>query len=195
MAARARCHVKEKEADVELPMQPALLAAHNAESSCHRAFGAADGEARPQDGELHGFDDREHLKQHAEQSAHHAQALQPVRNRSFRPSAAILRIAQHVPRRLYDASEGKSRQQSSICAYGRRILRIEVELTLLNLSHAERQYFQVRKAPQETAGCACGRDLEHVQLELILQIKLVREQHVCKTAAAGRLESELRRRR
>ena len=107
--ARAGGEMEEEEANVKLPVEPALLDAHNRERSRHRALGAAEGETRAEDGDLHRLDDGEDLEEHAQQRAHHAQR-------------AHLRVDIHglkvVPRRLDDAGEGEAGEQRSLRADG-----------------------------------------------------------------------------
>lgn len=108
-------------------MQTPLLVSHDTQRARHRTLGAAQGEARPKDGDLDGLDDTHKLEEQPQKRAHHAQGAHRVRH---------VVVLEKVPRRLNDAGEGKTGKECCLCTDGERVLGVVVELTLLDLRAA-----------------------------------------------------------
>ena len=144
--SRACGEVEEEETDVKLPVQPALLVAHHGECTRHGALGAAEREARTEDGDLHRLDDCENLEDHTEQRADHTERSDWVWH---------VHVLKKVPRCLDDASEGETGEKRGLCANRQRVVRVIVQFALLNLRHGrERQCKQKVRRTRKWMACS-----------------------------------------
>eukprot|EP00962_Isochrysis_galbana_P003276 scaffold914_cov99-Isochrysis_galbana.AAC.2 len=130
--------VEKGEAGVKHTMQRLVLAPHHHHRAGHRALGAAQRESGRHDRELHRLDDAHQFENHGEHSDNGPRHLEPRRD--------VLHAAS-----LDDGREGKPSDEGGLRADRVAVLRVEVELLIL--------------------------DLQQIELEPLLQVVLVREKH------------------